>query len=308
MNEAKYRQAEQRLWREVGAQPNEKVVTLASTGTDVRVQVVGSGDPVLFIHGGPNSGSTWAPIVEAFDGYQRLLVDRPGTGLSEPYADIPTGEEYLGLSDRFVPDLLDALGIDRSHVVASSLGGFIAIRSAAVAPERFGRMVQMACPAMAPGMLLPKFMGLMSNKLFRRVTGILPPSRKVSNDIMRQIGHGKSIDAGRIPDTFTDWYLDLQRYTDTMRNDGELIGMAVSRKHGFDPALALTDETLSAVETPTLFLWGEDDGFGGLDVARRTTDPMPNVTLEMVPDAGHLPWLDFPAEIGARTRAFLDQG
>ena len=82
--------------------------------------------------------------------------------------------------------------------------------------------------------------------------------------------------------------------------------MAVSRKHGLDPTLVMTDETLGAVTTPTLFLWGEDDGFGGLDVAKRTTDPMPNVTLEMIPDAGHLPWLDFPAEIGARTRAFID--
>ena len=123
---------------------------------------------------------------------------------------------------------------------------------------------------------------------------------------MRQIGHGKSIDAGRIPDTFTDWYLDLQRYTDTMRHDGDLIGMAVSRKTGIDPSLTLTDAVLGAVEAPTLFLWGEDDGFGGADVAERTTDPMPNVTLEMIPDAGHLPWLDFPVEIGARTRAFID--
>ncbi|MDJ0792062.1 MAG: alpha/beta hydrolase [Acidimicrobiia bacterium] len=306
MNEAKYRQAEQRLWTDVGVQPNEKVVTLASSGTDVRVQIIGSGEPVLFIHGGPNSGSTWAPIVGAFDGYQCLLVDRPGTGLSAPYADLEDVHDFVRHSDRFVSDIADALGFERLHIVASSLGGYIAIRSAANAPDRFGRMVQMACPAMAPGMLLPKFMTMMSSTLFRRVTGVLPPSRKVSNDIMRQIGHGKSIDAGRIPDTFTDWYLDLQRYTDTMRNDGDLIGMAVSRKTGIDPSLTLTDATLGAVEAPTLFLWGEDDGFGGADVAERTTDPMPNVTLEMIPDAGHLPWLDFPAEIGARTRAFID--
>ena len=305
MNEAKYRQAEQRLWTTVGIQPNEKMVTLDSTGTDVRVQVIGSGEPVLFIHGGPNSGSTWAPIVGAFDGYQCLLVDRPGTGLSAPYAALPTIDEFNELSDRFVADVLDALDVERTHIVASSLGGFIAIRSAGTTPDRFGRMVQMACPAMAPGMVLPKFMTMMSNTAFRRITGVFPPSRRISDDIMRQIGHGKSIDAGRIPDTFTDWYLDLQRHTDTMRNDGDLIGLAISRKHGFDARLTLTDEILGAVAAPTLFLWGEDDGFGGEAVARRTVEPMPNVTLEMIPDSGHLPWLDFPTEIGSRTRAFL---
>jgi pimeloyl-ACP methyl ester carboxylesterase len=164
----------------------------------------------------------------------------------------------------------------------------------------------MACPAMAPGMVLPKFMKMMSNKAFRRLTGVLPPSRRITDDIFRQIGHGKSIDAGRVSPAIVDWYLDLQRHTDTMRNDGDLIGMAASRRRGVDPTLTLSDETLAAVKTPTLFLWGEDDGFGGRDVALRTTGPMPNVTLEMVPDAGHLPWLDFPAEIGNATRAFID--
>jgi pimeloyl-ACP methyl ester carboxylesterase len=104
---------------------------------------------------------------------------------------------------------------------------------------------------------------------------------------------------------FSDWYLALQRYTDTMEHDGNIIGMAASFRAGFDPALTLTDETLSSVTTPTLFLWGEDDGFGGRDVADAVVGPMPNADLEMIADSGHLPWLDFPAEIGSRTRAFL---
>ncbi|MGI9529824.1 MAG: alpha/beta fold hydrolase [Acidimicrobiia bacterium] len=308
MNEAKYRGSEARLWHLVGSQPDEKMITLASTGTKVRVQVVGSGDPVLFIHGGPNSGSTWAPIVDAFDGYQCLIVDRPGTGLSEPYRALPTATEFNALSDRFIADVLEGMGIERSHVVASSLGGFLALRSAAKTPDRIDRMVQMACPAMAPGMAIPKFMKMMSSKPFRRITGVLPPNRKINDDIMRQIGHGKSIDEELISEDFMNWYLDLQRYTDTMRNDGDLIGTAISRRGGVDPELTLTDETLAAVTTPTLFLWGEDDGFGGADVAELTTRSMPRATLEMIPDAGHLPWLDAPGVIGRRTRAFLDEG
>jgi pimeloyl-ACP methyl ester carboxylesterase len=166
-------------------------------------------------------------------------------------------------------------------------------------------MVQMACPVMAPGMLLPQFMRMMSIKSFRRFTELFPPSPRINDSIMRQIGHGKSLDSGRIPQEFMDWYLDLQRYTDTMEHDGNLIAMAASFRGGFDPAVTFSDEVLSSVTTPTLFLRGEDDSFGGRDVADAVAGPMPNADLEMIEDAGHLPWLDFPAEIGSHTRAFL---
>ena len=97
----------------------------------------------------------------------------------------------------------------------------------------------------------------------------------------------------------------VQRHTDTMEHDGNLIGTAASFRGRVNPALTLTDETLASVTAPTLFLWGEDDGFGGRDVADAVVGPMPNASLEMVDDAGHLPWLDFPTEIGSRTRTFL---
>jgi len=307
MNETSYRESESRLWNTVGIQPDEKMVTLETTGTKVRVQMIGDGPPVLFIHGGPNSGSTWAPVVKAFDDYTCLLVDRPGTGLSEPLDAIPDPTAFITLAEQFIADTLDGLHIESSHIVASSLGGHIALRSVAAAPERVGRMVQMACPALVQGMLTPQFMRMMSKGWFRKFLGMLPPSSRANDSIMRQIGHGKSLDAGRIPQEFMDWYLDLQRFTNTMENDGNLIG-AFSSGGTWNDRLTLSDELLSSVIVPTLFLWGEDDGFGGGDVADALVGAMPNAELEMIAEAGHLPWLDFPADIGARTRAFLDEG
>lgn len=305
MNESKYREAEERLWQLVGFRPEEQHVTLQTTGTRVRLQIVGEGPPILFIHGAPNAGSTWAPIVHAFEGYACLIVDRPGTGLSEPMPGATDPESFFVFGDRFVDDVLAAYGADRSHVVASSLGGYLALRSAAATPERFDRMVQMACPAMVPGMKTPPFMRMMSMGWFRKLTGMLPPNERVGDGILRQIGHSASLEAGRIPQPFKDWYLDLQRYTDTMKNDGDMIGFAASLR-GFDRSLTLPDSVISAVATPTLFLWGEDDGFGGRDVAEAVVGLMPSAELVMMADSGHLPWLDFPEEIGRRTRQFLD--
>jgi len=163
----------------------------------------------------------------------------------------------------------------------------------------------MACPAMVPGMKTPPFMRMMSMTWFRLFTGLFPPNQRVRDSILRQSGHKASLDAGRIPQFISDWYLDLQRYTDTMENDGEMIGAAASLR-GFDPAVTLPDDLISSVAVPTLFLWGEDDGFGGRDVAENVVSLMPNAELVMLPESGQLPWLDFPDDIGRRTRAFLD--
>lgn len=307
MNEASYRDSEASLWNTIGRQPDEKMIELETTGTQVRVQLVGDGPPVLFIHGGPNSGSTWAPIVDAFDGYTCLLVDRPGTGLSERLNQIPDTASFIRLADHFVSDVLGGLAIGRADLVASSLGGYVALRSAATTPDRVGRMVQMACPAFAPGMLTPPFMKMIRRSWFRKFTGMFPPSQKINDSIMRQMGHGESIDEDRIPQSFKDWYLGLQRYTDTNENDGNLIGEFFSGS-GWDEELKLTDFVLASVESPTLFLWGENDGFGGREVASMTVAPMPDAHLSMIAGSGHLPWLDFPSEIGTRSRSFLDDG
>lgn len=299
---ADYRAAEDVLWDAFGvarAERSERQVRLATTGTTVRVQEVGDGEPVLFVHGGPNAGSTWAPLLAHVSGVRALLVDRPGTGLSAPYPITAANLPRIGAA--FVGDVLDGLGIDRAHVVASSFGGHLALRSAAAQPERFRRMVQMAAPALAPGDRVPPFMRLLTRRWVRRIVNALPPNERAGRAILRQIGHGASLDAGIIPQPFMDWSLELQRHTETMRNDGELIAQVIPQR----AALTLSDELLAAAAVPTLFLWGADDAFGGEDVARYVTGHMPQAELTMVPDAGHLPWLDDPAGIAAATLSFL---
>jgi pimeloyl-ACP methyl ester carboxylesterase len=302
MNEAKYRAAEKQLWHSVGLQPAETFVTLPRFDTRVRIQTVGDGPPALFIHGGPNSGSTWATLVEHLPGFTCHLLDRPGTGLSERYP--VTKENLIEFASGLVSEVLDALEIDRAHVVASSLGGYCALHSAASTPERFHRMVQMACPAMLPDQPLPQFMKAVMTPGLRRIIGVLPPSRKIQDNIMRQIGQGKSLDADKMPANLSDWYFALTKYTDTMRQDGDTI-FSVRAKGGFDQSVALRADTLAKVTVPTHFLWGEDDAFGGEDVAHWIVGSMPDATLEMIPDSGHLPWLDEPRHIGQETARFL---
>lgn len=303
MNRTKYRAAEERLWESVGLVPNERFVRLPRFDTTVRVQEIGEGTPVLFIHGGPNSGSTWAQLVAQMPGFRCILLDRPGTGLSADYA-VRKGS-LLDFASHLVGEVLDALDVDSSHVVASSLGGFCALRSAVATPERFDRMVQMACPALLPNQPLPPFMKAIMFPGVRKVIRALPPSKKAQNAILRQIGHGKSLDAGKLLPTHDDWYTALTQHTNTMKNDGDLI-YSLRARGGFDQACALGADTLAKVNVPTRFLWGADDAFGDGTVARWAVESMPDATLEMIPDSGHLPWIDDPRFVGAETVRFLE--
>lgn len=301
MNERKYRGAETAFWTAHGLTPSEQEVRLATTGTRMRIQEVGEGDPVLFLHGSQNTGATWAPLLEHLGGYRCLVVDLPGTGLSETFEVDASNLAEIG--GRLVGDVLDGLGLDRAHVLASSFGGHLALRSAAHDPGRFRRLVQLGCPARAPGETLPPFMKMISNPIFRWLATSLPPNPRVNRSIFRQLGHGASLDAGRVSPAFLDWNLDLQRHTDTHAHDFAMIADVVAAGE----RASLSEEFLQSVPVPTLFLWGENDGFGDASVARRVAAAMPRAELDIVPEGGHLPWIDDPRGVAERARAYLSR-
>lgn len=308
MDEASYRFHEEKLWQiEGGLVLKEHRIKLAHAGCTVRLMELGEGPPVLFLPGAPNAGATWAPLVQHFDGFRCLILDRPGTGLSEPLPRVPSPEDLLALGDTLVSDVLDGFHLPSAHVVASSLGGFFALRSAAASPDRIQRLVQMGCPSFAQNMKRPMFMRLLSLRLMRWLLNRLEPNVKSSKNIFRQVGHGESIDANRIPAHFFDWYVALQKYTDTFKNDGAMIGSVGAFFGGFSPTLTISDDLLRSVQTPTLFYCGrgEDALGGGEPVVGPLASTMPTAVLQMVPHAGHLPWLDDPRAGAKAATEFL---
>lgn len=302
MNVQLYREAEARLWMRFGTAPRERRIRLDRYGIRVRIMEAGNGPPVLFIHGGPNAGSTWAELVGLLPDFRCIVLDRPGTGLSDP---LPLNVQSLPpFADHLVADVLDALDIDRAHVVVSSFGGYIAIRSAAEHPERVERTVQMGCPGFVPGMLTPPMMKMIAFPGMWRLIPHLPPSEKEMRKSIRNLGHGATLDASDFPQEFYDWYVALHRHTPTMRNELGIIARIASLR-GFHPSLTLDEATLSRSTSPTHFIWGEEDPFGGVDVARNLVDALPAATLEMWPNSGHLPWIDDTARAAKVVRDHL---
>jgi 2-hydroxy-6-oxonona-2,4-dienedioate hydrolase len=291
MNEAAYRAAEQRLWRSIGVEPVERSIHLERNDVDVRIQEVGTGPAVLFIHGANTSGASWASVTARMAGFRCLILDRPGTGLSQPLSRRIDATSLQEIADTLVVDVLDALDLASTHLVATSLGGYVALRAAAASPDRIDRMVQFSWPVGAPIARLPWFLRAMSIPGLSRLAASMPANERSVRMLFRRLGHGDKLEDGRITDADLACYLALLRHTDTLRNEIAPARALISPVRGLD-RLNLDDDLLSRISCPTLFIWGGSDVFGGADTARHLVARIPGAELILMPDAGHSPWLD----------------
>src|ERR1700744_5090335 len=109
----------------------------------------GTGEPVLFLHAAGGAG-TWLPFHEmlAGRGFEVIAPDHPGFGQSDEFPEVEAIDDlvfhYL--------DVLDALGLDRPHVVGGSFGGGIAAELALPVPQRGASLTLLS----AAGLRLPE--------------------------------------------------------------------------------------------------------------------------------------------------------
>lgn len=301
----RYREHERRLFADAGIAPAERQVTLPRSGVTARLLVVGDGEPALFLHGGPNAAATWSYLAGATPGVRCLLLDRPGTGLSEPFPAAPDATNLGSVLEELVVEVLDALAIEQAHLVGSSLGGYAALRAAAARPDRVQRVVLLGCPAFVPGWTPPGFFRLLRTPVLGRILVAPPPTAGSVRMSLRQMGQQASLAAGAIPAPMLEWIRSWQRDTDTFRNDAEMIRRCGTWRDGFDDRLDLTDRALRAVKAPTLVVVGTDDPVGAEPVGRDLAARLPEGHVEVWPDAGHLIWLDDPVRAGALVSSFL---
>jgi 3-oxoadipate enol-lactonase len=99
---------------------------------DMAVDDLGTGPPVLFVHGLGGTGNVWGALVAALARHFRTVCpDLPGCGRTPRHDGV--GPTELGAQLRA---LLDRLSIERAHIVGHSYGSVIAQHLALDAPER----------------------------------------------------------------------------------------------------------------------------------------------------------------------------
>jgi 2-hydroxy-6-oxonona-2,4-dienedioate hydrolase len=296
----RYRDAESRLWSRYGVEPTERFVELDWPRVRLRVLEVGSGEPMLLVHGTGGPG-TWPSLVSELEGVRCVMLERPGWGLSSPvdYAE----HDYKPLAAELLSGVLDALGIPRAHVLGASIGNTWALAFAGRHASRVGRVVLIGSGPLRPEVRVPAFIRLLASPAGALMVR-LPQKAKLIRSQLRQLGHGASLDAGRIPDEFIAWRVAMSRHTGSMRHERDMVRTIVSAR-GFLPGLTFDDAELARIGQPTRHVLGTADPIGTIDSWRQTAALLPRGELKLVDDAGHVPWFDDPTRVASHIAGFL---
>lgn len=115
-------------------------------GLRTHVATIGDGEPVVLLHGFPQHWWEWRDVAPrlAAAGYRVICPDLRGAGWT--HADDPGIERETRLHDLLA--VLDALGVERAHVVSHDMGAITATQLAYTHPERVRRAVQLSMPPM----------------------------------------------------------------------------------------------------------------------------------------------------------------
>jgi pimeloyl-ACP methyl ester carboxylesterase len=198
------------------------------------------------------------------------LRARFGLSVRSPYTLQDMAQDSIGV--------LDALGIERAHVVGASMGGMIAQRLAASAPQRMASLVSIMSSSGARG--LPGPHPTVLKGLMRR-----PPDRTEAALLAQSLGFIHLIASPGFPhDDEALRARVLAGLRRAYRPDGLMRQMlAVGADTG-------RDELLPRIQCPTLVLHGEADLLVPIECGRDTARRIPGARFVAIPGMGH----DFP--------------
>src|SRR5918998_3616152 len=115
-------------------------------GWPVRYEAAGEGEPVVLVHGLSGSTRWWSRNVSEIAGRHRTyLVDLPGFGTMGSLRR----RFVLAEAASWLLEWMEAVGLERAHLVGHSMGGYICLRLAASRPAAVHRLALVA-PAGVP--------------------------------------------------------------------------------------------------------------------------------------------------------------
>lgn len=243
----------------------------------VRIQLLrgGVGPPLLYLHGAL-AGGMWLPFHDRLAHHFTVYVPaHPGFGKSEDPAWLE-GIQDLAF---YYLDFLDELGLDHVHVVGLSLGGWIAAELAVMCPHRLGRLVLVDAAGI-------------------RVPGITPPDlfAMAPEEVVGLLYKRPEAAAALFPSDPTPEQLETQ-----LRQRMTVARLAWNPYFENPKLLA----RLRRIRVPTLILWGEEDRLFPLEHAKAFQAAIPNASLLVLRDCGHVPPLDDPEAFVTAVTRFL---
>lgn len=242
--------------------------TVQTNGVELYYEIQGSGEPVLMIMGLSVDHSNWLFQVPALSPrYQLVLLDNRDVGQSSqapaPYTIRDMADDTAGL--------LDALGIERAHVVGASMGGAISQELAINYPER---VASLALLCTWPG----------GDASSRWLLGAWQKQRR-------------EWDLGDFLDAVAPWIYTYRMFNDNapMLEMGKQIALNYpypQTVEGFsrqaDACLQHnTRDRLGQIQAPALVLTGDEDILTPPRNAQFLAERIPNARLVLMPAAAH---------------------
>jgi pimeloyl-ACP methyl ester carboxylesterase len=265
-------------------------------GRAVNLLEIGSGPPVVFVHGLSGGWQNWLenmPVL-AEAGYRCIAMDLPGFGESPMPAEQISIPGYA----HFLDVLLGRLGVDAACVVGNSMGGYVAAELAIAVPQRVERLVLVAAAGITSQELRNEralaglrraewLLGLYGSFFAARSQFVASHERLRRRALLLITAHPELLPGPLV------W--------ENLRGSG---------KPGFVAALdALTNypikDRLQQIACPTLVIWGEKDYLVPVRDADVFASLIPDARKVVFADTGHVPQLERPEAVNRLLLEFL---
>jgi 4,5:9,10-diseco-3-hydroxy-5,9,17-trioxoandrosta-1(10),2-diene-4-oate hydrolase len=235
----------------------------------------GDGPPLVLLHGSGPGVSGWSNFRGNFPVFAKqfrtVIPDMPGFGQSgRPVLD----RAYPRVAADHVVRLLDALEIDRTHLLGNSMGGYVALELALAYPDRVDRIV-----GMGPGGLAVNIFGPEQSEGARRLSDfMLSPSKEAMEAWVDTMVANKKV---------VDDQLIEERLANALAPGAIESAVAIFMSLGQHPEPVPLWARLKGLKAPVLITWGRDDRMlpveGGLFGFRQ----LPNAELHIFSRCGH---------------------
>jgi pimeloyl-ACP methyl ester carboxylesterase len=250
--------------------------------------VAASGEAVVFVHGNPDAGGDWMPLLSKVAAFARVVApDMPGFGGAERRAD----QDYtVAAYAAHLAGILEQLGVGRAHLVAHDFGGPWALAWAAANPEQVASVTLINTGALT-GYRWHRLARLWRLPIVGELVQLLS-TPKVLRAVLRHDNPGLPTTwLDRIADHALPWgtkraVLRLYRSTDTA-------------------TIEALSGPLHELDLPALVVWGAADVYVPVEQAQLQLKTFPRARVETLPGVGHWAWLEQPEKVAQLVVPFL---
>lgn len=232
----------------------------------------GNGTAVVLLHAATGNTNAWQYQVPALTaaGYRVVAYDRRGWGRTVVDANGPAGTAADDLAG-----LLDALKIDRAHIIATAGGGFVAFDFALAFPDRLRSLV-----------VADSIGGVRDKEVLDLETRIRPPQFDALPPEVRELSPGYR---AANPEGTRKW-VEIEKQSRQAQPQASTLELAYATPMRNQLTLALFEQ----IRTPTLILTGGADMTAPPALMKILASHIRNSEFLVVPSAGHSVYWEEP--------------